>query len=274
MIMPTILWPLTQLGRDVVNGGACTLFAIAHWLVAFAGNSIDNEAVLAAYETEIQFRSRSTGLTVPEAFFAAHRAGWLPPGTTLRRTHDLTRIVYGPIIACYQLRYNSQSATPDGTFINTGSVLGRHTVAIIGWDGEHIVFANSWGSHWGDNGLGRMTPEQHNDAILEMYQIVVPGHPSTPAEAAKASSEAVPPELADQIVAVQRNLQALGYPGLPTTATIIMPDIIRRSMAGDLTPEQERAKSNLAHIYTMLLLQGLDDAQINAVHAAKSGGTQ
>ena len=272
MQLPNIIWPLSQLGTDVLNGAACTMFALAHWVAAVTGQPINDADVLASYEREIIFRRRPAGLTVPEGFFAANAAGWVPTGTTIRRTHDLSRLAYGPIIATYEMRYNSRKTANDGIIDNTGAIQGRHTMLIIGWDGEHVVLANSWGPDWGDRGIGRMPLEIHDRSVLEMWQVVVPGQPSTPAEAAKAASEAIPDDLADQVAAVQRNLIALGYKGLPTSATIIMPDIIRRSMAGDLTPDQERAKSNLAHVYVMLLLQGINDAQINAVHAATTNG--
>jgi hypothetical protein len=271
-MLPNIIWPVKYLAADVVNGAACPVFAIAHWVAVVTGQQIPADDIQAAYEQERDFRGREAGLTIPEAFFAAYRAHWLPAGATIRRTSELSRIAYGPMLVSYRVRSNFQHTGQDGIIDDTGASLGTHTMLLIGWDGEYVILLNSFGTAWGDGGIGRMRLADHQAALIEMWQIVVPGQPSNPQEAAKAAADAIPDTLADQVAAVHRNLQVLGYDGLPTTATVIMPDIIQRSMAGELTEEQERAKSNLAHVYTMLLLQGIADEQINAVHAALAQG--
>jgi len=63
---------------------------------------------------------------------------------------------------------------------------------------------------------------------------------------------------------IARNLDILGYQ-LPGDSRTIMADIIRRSMAGQLTPAQNDARRDVTDVYLILSGSGITDAQINAV---------
>ncbi len=48
---------------------------------------------------------------------------------------------------------------------------GRHSVALLGLQGDRLVFANSWGARWGDSGLGYISRdyfEAHVDSVMAM----------------------------------------------------------------------------------------------------------
>jgi hypothetical protein len=142
--------------------------------------------------------------------------------------------------------------------------IGSHAVCLLGYDGAYLRIANSWGSDWGASGFGRISLGDHIYLSTEMWQVIIPGQPSTPAEAVRAAAAGIPQTLRDQLAALHLNLLALGYRGLPADADLIMPDIIRRSMTRQLTADQERAKSNLAAVYLLLVQAGMDAARINA----------
>jgi len=269
MMIPRIDWSATVTpGQDAEGSGACTVFAIAHWLQAVTGSRPDDAAAIAAYQAELAKRYPAGGvnrLTMPEGFFAAHSAGWLPPGTTIRRTHDLDRLAYGPLLAAYSVTSGWHNRDPERGLVSlSGHLIGSHAVCILGYDGIHLQFANSWGRDWGAAGFGRIRTTDHIYRCTEMWQVVIPGQPSTPEEATRAAAAQIPQTLRDQLAALHLNLQSLGYPGLPADADLIMPDIIRRSMTRQLNADQERAKSNLAAVYLLLVQAGFDAARINA----------
>ncbi len=269
MIIPRIDWSATVVpGQDAEGSGACTVFAIAHWLEAVTDSRPDDEAVIAAYEAERTKRypkGDGTRLTIPEGFFAASAAGWLPPGTTIRRTHDLSRLVYGPLLAAYQVTtgWHTKNSEP-GLVSASGDRIGSHAVCLLYYDAEMLGFANSWGRTWGGAGFGFIRLADHMYRCTEMWQVVVPGQPSTPDEATRAAAAEIPQTLRDQLAALHLNLIALGYRGLPEEPDLVMPDIIRRSMTRQLNADQERAKSNLAAVYLLLVQQGFDADKINA----------
>jgi hypothetical protein len=268
-MIPRIDWSATvHPGRDAETSGACTVFAVAHWLEAVTGSRPDDEAIIAAYQAERVKRYPDSGgakLTMPEGFFAAYAAGWLPAGTTMRRTTDLDRLAYGPLLAAYSVTSGWHDRDPERGLVSiSGDPIGSHAVCILGYDGIHLQFANSWGTEWGAAGFGRIRTTDHLYRCKEMWQVIIPGQPSTPAEAARAAAAGIPQTLRDQLAALHLNLLALGYAGLPADPDLVMPDIIRRSMTRQLTADQERAKSNLAAVYLLLVQAGMDAAKINA----------
>lgn len=267
-MIPRIDWSATvHPGRDAEDSGACTVFAVAHWLEAITGSRPDDAAVIAAYQAERAKRhpnSAATRLTMPEGFFAAYSAGWLPAGTTIRRTDNINRLAYGPILTAYNIPSYWRCPDPDGLVRLMGAYIGSHVVCQLRYDGSYLHFANSWGSKWGADGFGRISLGDHIYLSTEMWQVIIPGQPSTSEEAVRAAAAQIPQTLRDQLLALHLNLLALGYPGLPADADLIMPDIIRRSMTRTLNADQERAKGNLAAVYLLLVQAGMDAARINA----------
>jgi len=268
-MIPRIDWSSTVVpGQDAEGSGACTVFAVAHWLQAVTGSRPDDDAVIAAYQAERVKRYPNGGgtrLTMPEGFFAAYSAGWLLPGTTIRRTRDLDRLAYGPLLAAYSVTSGWLDRDPERGLVSiSGDSIGTHVVCLLGYDGIHIKFANSWGPAWGAAGFGRIRTTDHLYRCGEMWQVIIPGQPSTPEEATRAAAAQIPQTLRDQLAALHLNLLALGYSGLPADPDLVMPDIIRRSMTRQLNADQERAKSNLAAVYLLLVQAGMDAAKINA----------
>jgi len=268
-MIPRIDWSSTVVpGQDAAGSGACTVFAVAHWLQAVTGSRPDDDAVIAAYQAERVKRYPNGGgtrLTMPEGFFAAYSAGWLLPGTTIRRTHDLDRLAYGPLLAAYSVTSGWLHPDPERGLVSiSGDSIGSHVVCLLGYDGIHLQFANSWGRDWGAAGFGRIRTTDHLYRCTEMWQVIIPGQPSTPDEATRAAAAQIPQTLRDQLLALHLNLLALGYSGLPADPDLVMPDIIRRSMTRQLNADQERAKSNLAAVYLLLVQAGFDAGKINA----------
>ena len=268
-MIPRIDWSATvHPGRDAEESGACTVFAVAHWLEAVTGSRPADDAIIAAYQAERVKRypdGGGTKLTMAEGFFAAYSAGWLPAGTTMRRTQDTDRLAYGPLLVAYHVTTGWLHTDPQwGQVSISGDSIGSHAVCLLGYDGIHFKFANSWGIDWGNDGFGRIRWADHLYRRSEMWQVIIPGQPSTPAEAVRAVAAQIPQTLRDQLAALHLNLLALGYAGLPADPDLIMPDIIRRSMTRQLNADQERAKSNLAAVYLLLVQAGMDAARINA----------
>ena len=268
-MIPRIDWSSTVVpGQDAEGSGACTVFALAHWLQAVTGSRPDDDAVIAAYQAERVKRypnGEGTRLTMPEGFFAAYSAGWIPAGTTIRRTHDLDRLAYGPLLAGYDVTPSWRSPDPETGLVSVRlDTMGTHAVCLLGYDGTNIRFANSWGCSWGDHGFGLLPAVKHPYICRDLWQVIIPGQPSTPEEASRAAAAQIPQTLRDQLAALHLNLLSLGYSGLPADPDLVMPDIIRRSMTRQLNADQERAKSNLAAVYLLLVQAGMDAARINA----------
>ena len=269
-MIPTIDWsgPVVP-GQDAADSGACTVFAIAHWLQAVTGSRPTDAEIIAAYQAERAKRYPTGGgtrLTMPEGFFAAYSAGWLPAGTTIRRTYDVGSLAYGPLLAGYVVTDRWLRPDIGGCVASQGNPGGHHIVCILGKDADgYVRFANSWGTGWGDRGFGRILyAHDHLNSIVELWQVVTPGQPSSREEAVRAAAGQIPDTLRDQVLSVHINLRLLGYAGLPANPDIIMPDLIRRSMSRALTADQERAKSNLSAVYLLLVQAGIGADRINA----------
>jgi hypothetical protein len=187
MLQPDIDWGRTHLVAGDDHGrGACTVFAIAKWVEAATGRHIGNLDVLKAYHGAVAALPESspsrTGLTVPQAFHAATRAGWMPEGATMRRvgSTDLSPLRTGPLIACYHVTSGWLDPDSSGRVSLTGTRIGSHTVCITAsYDsGILLEFVNSWGMGWGSLGFGRISLTDHATACTELWQITTPS-PST-----------------------------------------------------------------------------------------------
>jgi len=174
-MMPIVDWTASVApGRDAEDSGACTVFALAHWLEATTGSRPDDESIIAAYQAERIKRhpdGKGTRLTMPEGFAAAYNAGWITPGTTICRTNDITLLREQPLLVAYIVNHMWASTGLDGLVSRMGYNVGTHMVCLLGYDGEYLTFANSWGREWGSHGFGRISLGNHFFSQTEMWEI-------------------------------------------------------------------------------------------------------
>jgi hypothetical protein len=244
---------------------ACAVFAVANWVECMLGQPISNEAAIELWRAERQFRYRDLdgGITVPEAFAGAMiRVRWLPHGTMLRRVGNLETLPLAPLIVCFtDLAWTLQPGT---------SLLGRdnpgtnHAVLAVADLAGYVWIENSHGPRWGENGFARLTHGAFARHAVQIWQIILPGAAATIDEQATRQAEELAGQIGDKVRSIARNLDILGYQ-LPGDSRTIMADIIRRSMAGQLTPAQNDARRDVTDVYLILSGSGITDAQINAV---------
>ena len=77
----------------------------------------------------------------------------------------------GPILAAFSVDASWDNATSTDGNVDTfqpDTVRGGHAICVVGYraDGRFIV-RNSWGTGWGDNGFGYLTPEYITDAFFD-----------------------------------------------------------------------------------------------------------
>ena len=58
----------------------------------------------------------------------------------------------------------------------TESVIGGQAVLAVGYDDDHLVFRNSWGSEWGDGGYGRFPVELIRDGYADDFWVAFMPH--------------------------------------------------------------------------------------------------
>lgn len=244
---------------------ACSVFAIANWAECMLGAAISNEEAIDVWRAERQMRygNLSGGLTITEAFAGAMiRGKWMPQGTTLRRVSNIESLPLAPLVAGI-VNIDWQAASSTGMLSKTQS--GTHHASLIaGHMRGMIIIENSHGPEWGQSGFAVMPEPLFPRHCNQLWQIILPGAPATLSEQAAQAAGRLSEQIGDQVKSIGRNLETLGY-SLPGDGRLIMADIIQRSMTGQLTSDQERAKSNLADVYLLLMGSGITDEQINAV---------
>lgn len=62
----------------------------------------------------------------------------------------------GPVVVGSDWTDGMFEPDADGVATPSGSVVGGHCYLLIGIAGDYLIFKNSWGSGWGDNGYFRM----------------------------------------------------------------------------------------------------------------------
>ena len=246
---------------------SCAVFAIANWVECMLGTAIDDEAAINLWREERQFRYRDLagGLTVPEAFAAAMiRGRWLPGGTSLRRVTSLDTLPLAPlVVGFHDVEWQLQ---PGSTRISLARKGTYHAVLAVTDLAGSIWIENSHGPAWGENGFANMSHAAFAATAAQIWQIILPATPATLSEASRQQMLSLAESIGTEVTSIARNLQTLGY-SLPGNGRLIMSDIMRRSMIGELNAAQEKAKGNLADVYMMLVGGGVTDAAINAVWA-------
>jgi hypothetical protein len=245
--------------------GACAVFAVANWAECMLGTPIPDEQAIDVWRAERMFRYRDLtgGLQVTEAFAGAMiRTRWLPHGPTLRRVANLDTLSLAPLVVCLS---GLDWALPPGRVILSGIAPdSNHAVLAVADIEGHIWIENSHGRRWGQDGFACMTHATFARHCVQVWQIILPGAPATLTEVSTRAAEALATQIGDQVRSIARNLQILGY-SLPGDGRTIMADVIRRSMAGQLTAAQNDARRDVTDVYLILMGSGITDAQINAV---------
>lgn len=251
-------------GDDQGHADACSVFAVANWVECVLGRVLSDKETLGTWLDFRRFRygDDSGGLSITEAFFAAVRAGWLPAGCTIRRVSDLETIALAPLVL--GVSGLSWSIEPGTARLSRISPEDNHACLAVGDIAADIHVENSHGIRWGINGFGVMSHDVFRRHVTQIWQIILPGAPTTLDEAARRQTAKLAESIGTEVTSIARNLQTLGY-SLPGNGRLIMGDIMRRSMLGELNPAQEKAKGNLADVYMMLIGGGISDAAINSV---------
>lgn len=244
---------------------ACTVFAIANYAECMLGKPIDDTEAIEVWRAEREFRYRDLagGLTVTEAFAGAMiRGRWLPLGTTLRRVANLNTLPLAPLVVAFAgLDWSIEFGTSVLSRVQPDT---RHTVLAIADKRAYIWIENSHGDRWGQSGFASMTHDTFARHAVQIWQIILPGQAATMSEQSNRQAEALASQIGDQVRSIARHLKTLGY-SLPGDGRVIMADVIRRSMAGQLTPEQQDARRDVTDVYLIFMGSGVTDAQINAV---------
>jgi hypothetical protein len=244
---------------------ACAVFALANWVECMTGNPITDAEAIECWRAERQFRygNLDGGLQITEAFAAAMiRTRWLPHGTTIRRVSNLDTLPLAPLVAA--ISGLDWAIKPDTGLVSRAKPGTNHAVLAAADIEEEIWIENSHGPRWGENGFGRMTHDTFARHCVQIWQIILPGAAATIDEQATRQAEELAGQIGDKVRSIARNLDILGYQ-LPGDSRTIMADIIRRSMAGQLTPAQNDARRDVTDVYLILSGSGITDAQINAV---------
>ena len=170
-----------RVGDDQGQDGACAVFAFASWAEIMHGREIPDAECLAVYRKALARAGRSDGgLTFPEAFEAAMRAGWLPGALALVTARDLSQLVRQPLLAGYEITPAWDSVSAEGCLDHAveGPDRGFHAVVIVAHGvlaantAEPLVYVeNSWSLRWGWNGIGVMTEGLHRKLVQELWGI-------------------------------------------------------------------------------------------------------
>jgi hypothetical protein len=247
--------------------GSCTTFALANWVEAMTGRQISDESAIETWRQERVWRYRDTdgGLQVTEAFAAAMiRARWLPHGTSLRRVPNLDTLPLAPLVVC--ISGLSWALAPGHVLLSKTAEDSNHCVLAVGDIEGHIWVENSHGKRWGQDGFGCMSHATFARHCEQVWQIILPAAPATLGELQQSRLAVLVEQIGDQVRSLARNLAVLGY-RLPGDGRTIMADIIRRSLAGQLTDAQQDARRDVTDVYLILTGSGITDAQINAAWA-------
>jgi hypothetical protein len=240
---------------------------MASWAEVMTGTPVSDHTCIRIYREarDQRYGGGDAGLTIPQAFLSLTMAGVLPEGCHLRRVETLDSLCLAPLVAAYASTEGWYYPNADGYIHLDTRRAGWHAVLLVAYGsipGDRVIWVeNSWGRNWGKDGFGCMTEAYHLAHCTELWQVVIPGRPTT-ATALRRHHDA---QLADHIGGYVRsivgNLALLGY-SVPCDPAVVMADIVHRSMAGKLTPAEESARSRLADVYLLLRGQGFTDAQI------------
>ena len=224
-------------------------------------------------ERLFRYRNLAGGLTIPEAFAAAMiRARWFPAGTTIRRVTNLQTLPLAPLVVAFS-GLDWHRAAKDGGRLEHSKQGANHAVLAVGDVDSTIWVENSHGASWGQNGFGYMSHAIFARFVSQIWQIILPGAPRTLDDSARQQLAPLVEQLRDQVTSLARNLRILGYT-LPGDGRTIMADIIRRSLAGQLSAQQQDARRDVTDVYLILQGSGITDAQVNAVWAYINTATQ
>jgi hypothetical protein len=266
---PYVDWRSACLPGDCQGeSDACTVFALANWAECMLGLPIMDAYAISVWREERQFRygNLNGGLQVTEAFAGAMiRSAWFPRGSILRRVTNLDTLPLAPLVAA--ISGLDWALIPGSSSLHRVQPDTHHAVLVVADVAGEIWVENSHGPAWGDNGFGRMTHATFARHTVQLWQIILPGAPATLTDVSARAASALASQIGDQVLSIARNLHILGY-SLPGDGRTIMADIIRRSMAGQLTAEQNDARRDVTDVYLILMGSGITDAQINAVWGA------
>ena len=266
--------PLAHPGDDQGKHGACSVFAIASWAECMFQTQIADQVCIDAYTSIGEQRyglGYDGGLSIPVAMMAAYRVGIIPSSYSLRRVPDIASLPLAPIIAEYETTRGWDRPNKAGCIDHTDNrPAGLHAVLIVAHgnvmsaDQRVVWVENSWGASWGWNGFGQMTEAYHTTHIRALWQIMVPGRPTTMREYEQRQLEGLTESIRDYVRSIVHNLGILGY-SMPVDSSMVMADIVRRSLAGYLTDMEQLAQSRLADAWLILRQRGVTDEDIIAV---------
>jgi len=111
-----------------------------------------------AWTGEIPSDAPTNHLFNNKSFFVEDWIALAMPGSPATEEQIKTAVMDGPIMAWLNI-YEDLTTYSGGIYSHiTGSFLGAHYVALIGWDdaGDYWICKNSWGTWWGESGFLRI----------------------------------------------------------------------------------------------------------------------
>ena len=174
--------PLCRAGQDQGADGACAVFTIAEWAVVMQDRTIGNDERLDAYDEYLTAHGMpaDSGLTFMDAYQIATERGWIVGCAGLQMVLDFQRLDEQPLLLGYEVDEGWQDTNAAGCIDHRSGlkVLGNHAVLAVstGRIGTGPVFAqfnNWWGNSWGWHGFGQMTMDRHDEAIREMWRVIL-----------------------------------------------------------------------------------------------------
>ncbi len=174
-----------RVGDDQGNSSACTLFGIANWVGIMLGIDIPDAEIIAAWERARMrlYGNLKGGLTVPQAWWAAQKEGWLYSHQTAERVRDMSTLAIAPLLGCYEITEGWRHPNAAGCICHTDTqVIGYHLVVIAehGYVGENgggapspriLWIQNSWKLKWGYKGCGQLTEDYHRKYCKQLWKI-------------------------------------------------------------------------------------------------------
>jgi len=175
--------PRCMVGDNQGQDGACTLFALANWCEVMSGEKIsDKECIDAWKRARLRLHGNlNGGLSIPDAWYAAHKAGWFRADQAPHRVRDLQTLGEAPLVACYRITEGWSNTNDAGCIDHADTTeVGNHAVLLVAHgilasanDIPMVWIENSWGKSWGHKGLGCMIEMYHKQYVRELWRIPV-----------------------------------------------------------------------------------------------------
>jgi len=168
-----------RVGDDQNKSSACSMFGIANWIEIMGGDTIPDDAIIAAWQRARMraYGNLNGGLTVPQAYGAALKEGWLKPDHALVPDRHMASFEKAPLLGCYEITEGWYHPNEAGCIRHTDTqVVGYHLVLIVErgrvGEGDTIIWIqNSWSLNWGYKGCGQITEDYHRKHCKEIWQI-------------------------------------------------------------------------------------------------------